>query len=480
MTSKRTFATFSVDNIDHCKQKLLNWVNRFSSCCFLDNHAYAMPGGHFECVAGAGELASLSVGAGGAFSALEIFHRYHKDWVFGHLGYDLKNETEGLSSGLPDGLGFPDLRFFVPRYVFVLRALPRTGVSPGSDGAPRAAELRIGVLPGESPEAIWEAIQAEAEAAPAGPGAAPLQPGGVRHPAPNAGAPRPAPRALPLGARFTREEYLDTVYRLQEHIHRGDCYEVTFCQEFFLENTDVDPLQVYRALDTLSPQPHAAYYAFGDHYLLCASPERFLQNQAGHLLSQPIKGTAARRPDDPGEDRKQKEDLLQSPKERSENVMIVDLVRNDLSRVSREGSVRVSELFGIYTFPQVYQMISSVEGTLQPGRKWVDALIAAFPMGSMTGAPKRRVMELIERYERTRRGLYSGAVGYIDPEGDFDFAVVIRSILYNRGRRYLSFSVGSAITAAADPVREYEECLLKAGAIKKTLENVFSSASYYF
>ncbi|HTJ12151.1 MAG TPA: anthranilate synthase component I family protein [Dinghuibacter sp.] len=447
MTSKRIFATFSVDNIGHCKQKLLNWVNRFSSCCFLDNHGYAMPGGRFECLAGAGELASLSVGAGGAFSALEIFHRYHKDWVFGHLGYDLKNETEGLSSGLPDGLGFPDLRFFVPRYVFVMSA----------------AEMRIGVPPGESPEAIWAAIQAEAAN-------------------PARGTPRPARRSagpLPLGARFTRKDYLETVGRLQEHIHRGDCYEVTFCQEFFLENTVIDPLEVYRALDAVSPQPHAAYYAFGNHFLLGASPERYLQKRGGHLLSQPIKGTAARRPEDPAADRKLKEDLLTSPKERSENVMVVDLVRNDLSRVSAEGSVHVSELFGIYPFPQVYQMISSVEGTLEPGRKWVDALTAAFPMGSMTGAPKRRVMELIERYERTRRGLYSGAVGYIDPSGDFDFAVVIRSILYNRDRRYLSFSVGSAITAAADPVREYEECLLKAGAIKKTLENVFSSASEY-
>ena len=156
--------------------------------------------------------------------------------------------------------------------------------------------------------------------------------------------------------------------------------------------------------------------------------------------------------------------------------MIVDLVRNDLSRVSAEGTVKVSELLGVYAFPQVYQMISSVEGVLAPGRIWVDALKASFPMGSMTGAPKRRVMELIERYERTRRGLYSGAVGYIDPEGNFDFAVVIRSILYNRARRYLSFSVGSAITSASDPVLEYEECLLKAGAIKKALENTLSSA----
>jgi para-aminobenzoate synthetase component 1 len=405
-----------------------------------------MPGGRLECLAGAGELASLSVGAGGAFSALEIFHRYHKDWLFGHLGYDLKNETEGLSSGLPDPLGFPDLRFFVPRYVFLL----------STDG------LRIGVLPGEDAADIWASIRATPAtlASPAGVKAAPPPLTAI-----------PAPKA-----RFTRAAYLDSVHHLQQHIARGDCYEVTFCQEFYLEGVEVGPLDLYRALDALSPQPHAAYYAAGDHFLLGASPERYLQHQGGRLLSQPIKGTAGRLPGDPEADRRLRDGLLASPKERSENVMIVDLVRNDLSKVSAEGTVKVSELQGIYAFPQVYQMISSVEGVLAPGRIWVDALKAAFPMGSMTGAPKRRVMELIEQYERTRRGLYSGAVGYIDPEGNFDLAVVIRSILYNRARHYLSFSVGSAITSASDPGQEYEECLLKAGAIKKALENVFSSA----
>ncbi|TDX00209.1 anthranilate synthase component I family protein [Dinghuibacter silviterrae] len=455
MTSKRTFTTFPVEDILTCKQQLLSWVNRFSSCCFLDNHGYAMPGGRLECLAGAGEMASISVGAGGAFSALEVFHRYHKDWVFGHLGYDLKNETEQRTSGLPDSLGFPDLRFFVPRYVFLLSA----------EG------LQIGVLPGESPEAIWAAICAEPVAPPQAAASPRAVPAGTR-PLPLAAAAAP-----PLQARFTHDDYLDTVHHLQRHIARGDCYEVTFCQEFFMEGVDIEPLQTFQALDALSPQPHAAYYKLGDRFLLCASPERYLQNEKGHLLSQPIKGTAARAPEDPEKDQALRDALLASPKEKSENVMIVDLVRNDLSRVCAEGSVRVNELWGIYAFPQVFQMISSIEGDLAKDRIWVDALKATFPMGSMTGAPKRRVLELIEQYERTKRGLYSGAIGYIDPEGNFDFAVVIRSLLYNRAGKYLSFSVGSAITAAADPEAEYQECLLKAGAIKKTLESVLSSAS---
>jgi para-aminobenzoate synthetase component 1 len=189
-----------------------------------------------------------------------------------------------------------------------------------------------------------------------------------------------------------------------------------------------------------------------------------------------MKGTIRRRPEQPERDTDLSNFLRASLKEQSENVMIVDLVRNDLSKVCTEGSVTVSELFGIYPFPQVFQMISSVEGAFQAGVHWTEAIRATFPMGSMTGAPKRRVMELIEQYERSRRGLYSGALGYVDPEGNFDFGVVIRSILYNRSVRYLSFSVGSAITAGSDPGKEYAECLLKARAIKKTLEKVFSSA----
>ncbi|MBL7747847.1 MAG: chorismate-binding protein, partial [Chitinophagaceae bacterium] len=162
--------------------------------------------------------------------------------------------------------------------------------------------------------------------------------------------------------------------------------------------------------------------------------------------------------------------LFHSAKDRSENVMVVDLVRNDLAKICTEGTVKVDELYGIYSFPQVHQMISTVSGELKQGISFADIIKATFPMGSMTGAPKKRVMELIEQYEQTRRGIFSGAVGYIAPNGDFDFNVVIRSIMYNAATRYLSYQAGSGITFYSDPEMEWEECLMKAAAIRKVLE----------
>ena len=186
-------------------------------------------------------------------------------------------------------------------------------------------------------------------------------------------------------------------------------------------------------------------------------------------ISQPIKGTSKRMQENAVSDEKNKMDLYHSNKDRSENVMIVDLVRNDLSKVCKEGTVKVDELFGIYSFPQVHQMISTVSGELKDNISFQEIIRATFPMGSMTGAPKKRVMELIEQYERTKRGIFSGAVGYISPNGDFDFNVVIRSIMYNSQSGYLSFLTGSGITFYSDPEKEWEECLLKAEAMK----NVF-------
>jgi para-aminobenzoate synthetase component 1 len=257
---------------------------------------------------------------------------------------------------------------------------------------------------------------------------------------------------------------------LQQHILRGDCYEVNFCQEFYSDNTVIDPLQVYRSLSRESPNPFACYYRLNDKYLLCASPERFLCKVENRLISQPVKGTIGRGKD-AGTDVLNKTALMQSAKDRSENIMVVDLVRNDLSRVCAEGSVQVEELMGIYAFPQVYQMISTVSGEVEKEKRIADLLRATFPMGSMTGAPKKRVMQLIEQYEQTRRGLFSGAVGYISPGKDMDFNVVIRSILYNEANRYLSFQTGSAITYYSRAEDEYEECLLKAEAIKKVLNS---------
>jgi para-aminobenzoate synthetase component 1 len=278
-----------------------------------------------------------------------------------------------------------------------------------------------------------------------------------------------------IQGRFSKEDYIATVEQLRRHILRGDCYEVNFCQEFYAEGVALDPLAVYHSLSEASPNPFGGYYKLTDKYLLCASPERYLKKEGSHILSQPIKGTSKRSPADKAQDEQNRLRLYESPKDRSENVMVVDLVRNDLSRVCREGTVTVEELFGIYSFPQVHQMISTISGELVAGTGFTDILRASFPMGSMTGAPKKRVIELIAQYERSRRGLFSGALGYITPEGDFDFNVVIRSILYNHASGYLSYQAGSGITFYSDAEQEYEECLVKAAAIKKVLAGANTS-----
>jgi para-aminobenzoate synthetase component 1 len=408
---------------------MLSWANQFNICCFLDNQHYNLPHHSFECMAAAGAVQTLATAAGTAFNQLQQFYEQNHDWLFGHLSYDLKNETEGLVSHNADHIGFPDLCFFIPEVILQLSE----------------RELLIGTFEGRHESVFHDICAIE----PVDKSAQGL--------------------TTPINNRISKADYISTIQQLQQHILRGDCYEINFCQEFFAENAAIDPLQVYCSLSDTSPNPFAAYYKTGQQYLLCASPERYLKKEGDRIYSQPIKGTSQRNLQDAGEDVKYKEHLYNSAKDRSENVMIVDLVRNDLSKICKEASVQVEELFGIYSFPQVHQMISTVSGQLHSDIHFIEAIKATFPMGSMTGAPKRRVMELIEQYEQTRRGIFSGAVGYITPGGDFDFNVVIRSIMYNASSRYLSFQAGSAITFYSDPEKEYEECLLKAAAIKKVL-----------
>jgi len=250
---------------------------------------------------------------------------------------------------------------------------------------------------------------------------------------------------------------------------RGDCYEINFCQEFYADQAVIDPLCIYEKLVTLSPNPFSALYKFKDKYCICASPERYLKKRGNKIYSQPIKGTAKRNLENLEEDELSKGTLSISEKNKSENVMVVDLVRNDLAKVCKEGTVKVDELYGIYSFPQVHQMISTVAGELKENISFRDIIKATFPMGSMTGAPKRKVIELIEKYERSKRGIFSGAVGYITPERDFDFNVVIRSIMYNASEKHLSFMAGSGVTFYSDAHKEYEECLLKAEAMRKAI-----------
>lgn len=425
--------SFTINNFEETKQKVLNWLKRFDTFCFLDNHQYQLEPHSIECLVGAGVKRKLVVNAGNALEQLQFFmersdgDRQTGAWVFGHLGYDLKNEIEDLVSSHPDHVNFPDLFFYEPEIVI------------------RLNEQKLIVESGDAEE-IYRDIQST-----------------------TISQVDQSQKAIAIQSRFTKEEYISTVNKLRDHILRGDCYEINFCQEFFAPGVKVDPLLVYQQLSQLSPNPFSALYRQGEHWLLCASPERFLKKNGRNILSQPIKGTSKRMINDPIGDAGMKKELFNSAKDRSENVMVVDLVRNDLSKICAEGSVSVDELFGIYSFPQVHQMISTVSGLLRENISFSEMIRAIFPMGSMTGAPKKRVMELIERYEKTKRGIFSGAVGYISPGEDFDFNVVIRSIMYNEESGYLSYQVGSGITFYSEAEKEWEECILKAEAIQKVL-----------
>ena len=408
---------------------MLNWVNRFSIFCFLDNHQYNYSVASFECLLAAGCKKSIEVQAGNAFESLQNFYNpENKEWIFGHFGYDLKNETEQLHSDNFDGIGFSDLHFFVPETVLKLNM---DEVMIFSDGDP--VDIFNEIL--SFPSSISPVNKTP----------------------------------VAVQNRISKKDYVNIISQLQQHILRGDCYEINFCQEFFAQNVLLQPLWVYDRLTRLSPNPSAAFYKVNNRFCLCASPERYLKKTGNTICSQPIKGTSKRNLENAEQDEFQKEYLRQSNKEKSENVMVVDLVRNDLSRFCNPGTVQVEELFGLYSFPQVHQMISTIIGQLKTGLTWVDCIKSSFPMGSMTGAPKKKVMELIEQYEQTKRGLFSGAIGYVDPNGNFDFNVVIRSLLYNEEGRYLSFQTGSAITFYSNAEMEYEECLLKAQAINSIL-----------
>ncbi len=348
-----------------------------------------------------------------------------KDWMFGFLSYDLKNQTERLRSSNPSVFDWPDLHFFLPEILIRLESEERLRIESATI----------------APEKIWASIL----------GTSLLD----------------VFKASPvIQCRTTKEEYLDNVRRIQDHILQGDIYEMNYCVEFYAENVELSPSALFTRLNSISKAPFGGFLKYGTSYLACGSPERFLKKEENRIISQPIKGTAPRG-NTPEEDERLRELLFNSNKDRSENVMIVDLVRNDLSRVCR--GVEVEELFGIYDFEQVWQMISTIKGTLRPGCHGVDAIKAAWPMGSMTGAPKIRAMELIDEFENFKRGMYSGSIGYVSPTGDFDFNVVIRSILFDSEQKYLSFPVGGAIVFDSDPEKEWEECLLKASSMRLAL-----------
>jgi len=353
------------------------------------------------------------------WQALSEYYASRPRWLFGYLGYDLKNHIEALHSQNPDSVQAPDLYFMEPE---VLIKFNRNG-------------SQYEILRGSLPKEFQEISEIETS------------------------------NSFKCGAlnySVQREDYLFTIREAQRRIREGDFYEINLSHQLYSECAG-SSYDLYRQMKEIGPVPFGAFLKVGDLSICSLSPERFLKKEGSRVISQPIKGTTARG-DTAEEDRKLKSALEASLKERAENLMIVDLVRNDLGRIARRGSVKVSELFEIQTFGTVHQMVSTIEAE-NDVEDPVEIIKACYPMGSMTGAPKISAMKSIEELEGSKRGIYSGAIGYLDPQGDFDFNVVIRTAVISGNR--LFYSVGGAITGDSVPEAEWEETMVKARALTR-------------
>ena len=428
---KKNKQVFLIDNPSSFKVQLLHWSNQFEVCTFLDNHAYNSSYGALDCIAAAGPLAFISLDQVNAIAVNEFIQTHSGEWIFAHFNYEYHRITKPNTK--VNLTGFPLAYLYTPAVVIELTENKVT-IQTDSD----------------HPQQVFDQVSS------------------FKLPVTDANNEALTTSITPF---ISKASYLENIHKILALIRRGDFYEINYCQAFEVEHLSAHPVNVYANLTDISPTPFACFYKNSSDYLLCASPERYLQKKGNQLISQPIKGTIKRSLENDADDKLQVEALKNSSKDKSENVMVVDLVRNDLSRICEQGSVEVSELFGIYSFPQVHQMISTITGKLASNTLFSEILEATFPMGSMTGAPKKSVMETIDALEPTKRGLYSGTVGYLNPAGDFDFNVVIRSIFYNSDTKKASYGVGGGITIYSDPEKEYEECLLKAAAIKKVLSN---------
>jgi len=419
--------------LQNIKQKAIHWANQKDVCLLLDNNesinAFGVHDAEFIMAVGAKN--SIIGNNEHDFEKLKAFKQTHsKEHIFGFLTYDLKNQIEKLQSNNGDGIQFPSLYFFVPEHLLIIN---------------KNHEIEFKSNQFKNFDKWIESIDITINTTTA------------------------TKLKCTVIPRINKDIYLENIEKIKTHIINGDVYELNYCMEFYDDNANINPIEIYQKLQAKSPVPFGAYLKYFDKYLICASPERFICKKGNQLISQPIKGTIKRNLENETLDNILKEELLNSEKERAENLMIVDLVRNDLAHSSQTGSVKVEELFGIYSFQQVHQMISTVSSVIKDDVNLIDAIKYAFPMGSMTGAPKVMAMELIEQYEQTKRGLYSGAVGYFAPNGNFDFNVVIRSIQYNATNNYLNIMVGGAITFDSIAEQEYEECLLKAQATMQVL-----------
>lgn len=432
----RTVKKFPFSLNEDFKIRLLQWAQQFDEVVWMDSNHYSQKHETYQAILAVDAFTAIKTDTHSAFDNLKEYQTTTKDWVFGYLTYDLKNDVEKLSSNNFDGLGFPELYFFQPKKVFLFFE--------------DSVEMHYLNMVADEFETDWEAILETPQK-------------------PDEGE---TSKAISISLRTSKDSYIQKVDQVLGHIGRGDIYEANICQEFYSEGAEIIPFEIFRRLNEISKPPFSVFLKLNHLFALSASPERYLKRTGNTVISQPIKGTA-KRLKNKEEDLKMAQQLAADPKERSENIMITDLVRNDLSRIAEKGSVTVDELCTIYTFEQVHQMISTVSCLVPQDFSSVEILRNTYPMGSMTGAPKISAMRIIEDTEDAKRGLYSGAIGYFTPSGDFDFNVVIRSILYNATKKYLSYSVGSAITINSLPEKEYEECLLKAKAMREVLNTEF-------
>ncbi|MCH7403390.1 anthranilate synthase component I family protein [Belliella kenyensis] len=412
----RSYEISESDNLN-IKRRFVHWASHnFSHFALFQNHDVTYPYGGFQ---------EVLYASSHSLSMEEIASIDKNDPLIGLISYDFKNNIEKLGSENRTVIDLPDDLFFVPE---ISVSFTKNQVIIMSTNPDRLYEEVVN----------WELNPKQ------------------NHP-------------VMIKKLTSREEYENNVQSIKNHILEGDIYEMNYCMGFEFE-ANWDPIQGYFDLVGHSPMPFSALFHAAGKYVLCASPERFLKVENEKVIAQPIKGTI-RRSDDKQTDEELATQLFTSEKERAENLMIVDLMRNDLSKIAQTGSVAVEELFGVYPFPKVHQMISTVSARLNFPISFRQILSATFPMGSMTGAPKIKCMELIERYENFKRGWFSGSLGYILPDGNMDWNVIIRSIIYDSNSNKGYFAVGSAITSDADAAYEYEECMLKASAIISTLES---------
>lgn len=417
---------FKVENINDFKDKLLFFSKSKENVILLDSNSKK---NDYEFIFSYGKISELK-SFDNSLDKLDNYIKQVDDWIFGFVSYDLKDEIEGFSSKNLKYFDVPNLSFFQPSTIWVF------------DGV----ELKALYFDEKELFDVWNEIN-------------------KIHIGYDSIKSNPN---VELKGRLSREEYIKKIKNIKKRIKMGDTYELNFCFDFFNDNTKINPENTFKKLNKLTESPMSVYYKDHHLHLLSSSPERFIKRNKKTIISQPIKGTK-KRGKNIDEDVFLINSLKNSIKEKSENHMIVDLVRNDFSRIAKKGSVKVTELSKINTYKNIHQMVSTIEAQIENDMFFSTILKSTFPMGSMTGAPKIKTMKIIDELEETSRGIYSGAIGYIDPNKNFDFNVVIRTIIYDDKLSKISVNVGSGITFKSDPKDEYEECLTKIDALKKSL-----------